>query len=1192
MADARDDVEATASSDNWTAFAAAIRQNRGDFLQFAGVQTVSGLVHAAAKRQMLHHAGIAGQKAMISALGLKPAGGTMLGSGGVTAAGPTAFVASVWFAAEVYRSVEAQKDQIGTAALAAFVNAAFSDPDFIDEAFSDPEERANLREALAYAKYLAYDNLHKAEEGWLNWLSAWVKSYNQDRGEFLKEMDDGRDQALQELRRLLAAESFEVDPGNLTLAAGETHRLSAYATTRSGRAVGNSGFEWTSDAPGTATVSHQGVVTGVSPGEAVVTARAGDAAASITIKVSGRLTDSTSGFNSLSAGGGFNCQLRADGHVLCWGSNHFGESTPPQGSFTFVSAGASHACGVRTNGSVLCWGDDRDGQSTPPRGLFASVAAGNDHSCGVRTDGSVLCWGGTLFEQPMPPAGQFDSISAGSDHTCGVRTDGKVACWDNEGGKSRVVEGSFTAISVGLNHVCGLETDGAVVCWGDNSNGQSAPPDGEFISVSAGWDYTCAVAISNNVLCWGEPGDYDFGQSRSPDGKFVAVSAGAFHVCGEGVDGLVVCWGEDDYGQSTPAHGSFASVSTQDQHTCGVRADGSIVCWGGNFYGESTSPAGEFISVSTGWKHTCGIRANRSLVCWGNNESGESTPPDGEFVSVSAGRGHTCGIRANRSLVCWGNSGESAPPDGKFVSVSAGIYHACGIDVHGTITCWGELFGAEPPLHGSYTLLSSGSDQTCSLTIDGSIVCWGDGHGGKATSPQGSFTSVSTGADHTCGLRADGSVHCWGVNHFGKADAPTGAFESISAGAGHTCGIRPTGSLICWGAIARGDTTATSRPDSPGQADAVESETALADRYLDLLGTVPNTAETRGALWINDYDKIREVFDIVLAGPHDEDFKQLMSDFYQGQRDTAPLLNVDVFLGPFHPYSHSRNREVNQNRRYLAFDYSNMEQTVVVGNVPGRMEVVRGQFDPQRTNEALMACSVCSSLDILRHRGIRFYSWGDDYSGGLAQRLNPPAFDESGRGGRIAVLDSFVFHTTATHSLKSLVDATQKEVSSLADVQPLRLLANGMSRLEAFTMFLSDDVALWAAEDYGRRFYGEHGLQWNEHVDPLEGTGPWLRQYEAFGFGSGVDERGNYMAVALVHAAGDSAEDNAMLLTRVIEQEDSVASGRPWSAIIDLVGSEIHVDGRILLAKIRGKGPRGPHWPQLLYDLDSLILYE
>ena len=259
--EAKRDVIAAAGPNIWAASASAIIENREDFLKFASLQTVSGLT-----KQL----GLVGQQTVVHALGLKAgAGGSMLGGPAVL------FVASVWFASEVYLSVETKKDQLGTAALAAFINAAFSDPSL----------RGDLLEAVTYAKYVAYDNLYESKAGWQQQISSWVKLSDDKRTDFLERMKMERDLALNEMKSLLSAESVEVDPDTVTLVAGEAVRLSASATMRSGRAFSPSGLEWTSDAPGIATVSLDGVVTSVSPGNAVITVRAGDAVKSAGVEV-------------------------------------------------------------------------------------------------------------------------------------------------------------------------------------------------------------------------------------------------------------------------------------------------------------------------------------------------------------------------------------------------------------------------------------------------------------------------------------------------------------------------------------------------------------------------------------------------------------------------------------------------------------------------------------------------------------------------------------------------------------------------------------------------------------------------------------------------------------------------------------------------------------------------------------------
>ena len=64
------------------------------------------------------------------------------------------------------------------------------------------------------------------------------------------------------------------------------------------------------------------------------------------------------------------------------------------GGFTQISSGANHACGLRANGSIACWGSNVFGQATPPTtGVFTSISSGDAHTCALRNDGAVVCWG-------------------------------------------------------------------------------------------------------------------------------------------------------------------------------------------------------------------------------------------------------------------------------------------------------------------------------------------------------------------------------------------------------------------------------------------------------------------------------------------------------------------------------------------------------------------------------------------------------------------------------------------------------------------------------------------------------------------------------------------------------------------------------------------------------------------------------
>ena len=259
---------------------------------------------------------------------------------------------------------------------------------------------------------------------------------------------------------------------------------------------------------------------------------------------------STEVFTSVSAGTLHTCGVKADGSVVCWGSDGYGKSTPPEGKFISVSVGYQHSCGLKSGGSVVCWGGNHDGQATPAEGRFSNISVGHYHTCGVKTDGALVCWGSDEYGESSPPDDNVISVGTGSFLTCWVRTAGSVACLGREiAGPVTPHVGHFSYVSVGSNHACGLQVDGAVVCWNFDNLGYVTPVEGEFTSISAGGFHTCGVKANGSVACWGYN---NRGQATPPDGEFVSVSGGWTHTCGIRTDGQVVCWGDIDHDKSMP----------------------------------------------------------------------------------------------------------------------------------------------------------------------------------------------------------------------------------------------------------------------------------------------------------------------------------------------------------------------------------------------------------------------------------------------------------------------------------------------------------------------------------------------------------------------------------------------------------------------------------------------------------------
>jgi hypothetical protein len=91
------------------------------------------------------------------------------------------------------------------------------------------------------------------------------------------------------------------------------------------------------------------------------------------------------------------CAIQAgSGAVICWGSNSYGQQTPPpsvdgtSGTASAIAAGGGHSCAIQAgSGAVVCWGDNSYGQATPPPsidgsdGTASAIAAGGLYSLAI-----------------------------------------------------------------------------------------------------------------------------------------------------------------------------------------------------------------------------------------------------------------------------------------------------------------------------------------------------------------------------------------------------------------------------------------------------------------------------------------------------------------------------------------------------------------------------------------------------------------------------------------------------------------------------------------------------------------------------------------------------------------------------------------------------------------------------------------
>lgn len=440
----------------------------------------------------------------------------------------------------------------------------------------------------------------------------------------------------------------ELEPGEVTLAVGETLQFRVRTYNESGEELFGRAIEWevldrdTRDhakAAGSAPVDDSGLLQAARPIRALVVATVvGDGVFAIAeVDVVLRL-------EGVSAGRYHTCALTGGGEAWCWGRNFewqcgraYDDELLPHPvttdrRFRAIGAGANHTCALDEEGAAFCWGRNDHGQFgdggtesrfTPTRVVrptnsppFARVFAGDGYSCGLDTAGRASCWGrnfdGRLGNGSLDPS-LVPAPILGED----------------VGGT--ILPVAFADLSLGANPsgtertiTCGISTSGVAYCWGQNETQASGIGAGETLFASQ------PVRVEG-------------------DHTFQLVSVGRAHVCGLTMDGQALCWGDGAAGQlgdggSGMGHSATVPVAADTtsryvilaaggDETCALTADGALDCWGG-YFGQGAQARDRptrlgqddqwvFEVLSRGEAHTCGIDAQQVVFCWGENFQGQ-----------------------------------------------------------------------------------------------------------------------------------------------------------------------------------------------------------------------------------------------------------------------------------------------------------------------------------------------------------------------------------------------------------------------------------------------------------------------------------------------------------------------------------------------------------------------------------------
>jgi len=135
-----------------------------------------------------------------------------------------------------------------------------------------------------------------------------------------------------------------------------------------------------------------------------------------------------------------------------------------------ISGGDFHNMALKADGTVVVWGDNTYGQTDIPAGLsnVVVIAAGWYHNFALKRDGTLVMWGMGMTNTGFPQFGQA-IVPPGLSNLAGM------------------TGGGFYSLA--------LRADSTAMGWGRNDYGQTSGVDGltNLLAIAAGYDFGLAL---------------------------------------------------------------------------------------------------------------------------------------------------------------------------------------------------------------------------------------------------------------------------------------------------------------------------------------------------------------------------------------------------------------------------------------------------------------------------------------------------------------------------------------------------------------------------------------------------------------------------------------------------------------------------------------------------------------------------
>jgi len=358
--------------------------------------------------------------------------------------------------------------------------------------------------------------------------------------------------------------------------------------------------------------------------------------------------------------------------------------------------------------------------------------------------------------------------------------------------------------------------------------------------------------------------------------------------------------------------------------------------------------------------------------------------------------------------------------------------------------------------------------------------------------------------------------------------------------------------------------------------------------FEQILSTIPDTPDTRNEVTINDYARLRKVFNVNAPKVNcsEDEIWQYLTDLSQTNDMTNPgAVYLASPVGIFNNTTYLGNS--NEAMQNLGFGYSSIDQETSSGTPPATYHILKGQFSLETTQQALALSAKTDPPVTSTYDGNIVFSWGGDNQINPSKLLTPPAYDQLGRGGRYVVQNDYVFRTNATPEITAILDTQNGKQTSLNDVPEFNLMAKELSAQGIFSTLMTDKtLSVEYVTTILKSEEKANALDLNNYIANIA-KGTKLLPYQSMAVATGRDDKGLFAMVILVNADAQTATQNVALLKQRINETGSI-TGNPWTSYF--TSSSITSHDRVLTAKFYGA--KGSWWFNWYNNADPLVLCE